>query len=201
LYRLALLLLVIIPFVPEILIFVVAAVARLMGCQPDQKGACVIGSIPVSDVIASALQISAGLMIAGVRSSNVWIVVFYIGVATWLVVCFIVLIQAWTRVHSRLLVGLVVALVFAILPYFGPMLSIANLANENCKPNEGSVSTCMIFGGYVGAPGDSPAHDAVLMGWLFFPYGALVAFGLFGLYAVTVMAVGVFSKRHLATSE
>jgi hypothetical protein len=58
---------------------------------------------------------------------------------------------------SRLVLGFAVAVVFAVLPYFGPMLAIANFANANCRPNEGGVGACIIFGGYVGGP--------YLMGW------------------------------------
>jgi hypothetical protein len=184
---------VIIPFLPEIVIWAVAAIAWTMGCQPDQKVPCLIGALPVSDVIGLALQTGAGLAIAGVRSSAVWLVVIHVAVAAWLVACYLALMQGWARMPSRLLLGFAVALIFAFLPFFGPMLALANLVNENCRPNEGGVGSCMLFGGYVGGPDHSPAHDAVLMGWLA-PHGALLALGIFGIYAIVVVVAGRHGK-------
>jgi hypothetical protein len=171
LYRVVLLLLVISPFVPEIAICVTAALARLKGCQPDQKDVCLIATLPASDVIGWALQMSAAFIIAVVRSSRKWLV--YVTIAGWLVACYIVLIQGWARMLS--------------------------LANENCRPNEGGVGDCIIFGGYVGDPNNSPAHDAVLMGWLA-PSGALLSVGIFVIYAIVVIALGVVSAKRSITS-
>ena len=192
--RFAFLLLVIIPFLPEILIWAAATIAELKGCQPDQKDACLIGTLPVSDIIAFSLYLGAGLIIAGVRASYVWLVVACGAMAGWLVACYAALILGWARVSSRLLLGFAVAAVFAFLPYFGPMLSVANLVNEHCRPNDGGVGACMMFGSYVGKPEASPAHDAVMLGWLA-PYGALLALAIFAVYAVVVIVIAIASAK------
>lgn len=185
-WQLLLLLLVLIPFVPEIMIGIAAGLAKLGGCQPDQKSACLVGSVAVSDIITAALQAGAGAIVAAVRSSYLGFVAIYAVIAAWLVLCYIALSLGWRRKPARLLLGLVIALCFAILPYFGPLLAIANLANESCRPNDGGVGSCLIFGGPIGSPDASPAHDAVSLGWMA-PYGALLALGIYVIYAVIVI--------------
>lgn len=188
LYRLALLVLVIVPFIPEIIIIGTIAVAKLMGCEPEQKNLCLIGSLPPSEIIRVSLQATATFIITHAGNWK-WLVGMYLAIAAWLVACWIVLFQGWTRVPSRLMLGFVIALAFAVLPYFGPMLSIANLVHENCRPNEGGAGPCVIFGGHV-----APAHDAVLMGWLVL-IGAPLALGMFVLYAVVVIAAAVWPEK------
>jgi hypothetical protein len=51
LWRLTLVLFVALPFLPEIAIYVVAALAKIKGCNVDEKAVCVIGSVPMSDTI------------------------------------------------------------------------------------------------------------------------------------------------------
>ena len=81
LWRLGLLLLVVVQFLPEIVIWLTAALAEIMGCQLDQKSACLIGSLPVSNIIALALvRARAGLIIAGIHTNDLWLVVLYVSV-------------------------------------------------------------------------------------------------------------------------
>src|SRR5580704_12424031 len=113
-WRLALLLLVALPFLPEILVWAVAAIATIKGCQIDAKTACVLLGVPVSDLISRALFV--GLFIA---------TGFGLGVcAGWLAICYLVTTLGWTRLWQRLLVGAVTTAIFAILPYFAPMLAV-----------------------------------------------------------------------------
>ena len=198
LYRLLLLLLVIVPFWPEIVIWTVSALARLNGCHPAQKDACQIGTVLVSDVIAWALRMSATAVITGVRHAYKWAILG--AICAWLVLCYAVVIRAWTHVASRLIIGFVVGVVFAILPPFGPLLAIATLVNDNCRPNEGYIGACTIFGAHVGDPQNSPVHDAVLMGYLA-ESGAPLAFGIFVLYAVLVIALRVLWRKTPAASQ
>jgi len=191
--RLALLLLIVIALLPEIAIGVVAAVAALKGCQPAQKDACLIAAWPASDIIGLALQAGAGWIVAGIRASAVWLVVAYAAVNGWLVASYIALTLGFARTVSRLVLGLALAAFFAFVPYFGPMLAIAGLANDNCRPNDGGVGPCMIYGGHVGSADASVVHDAVTLGWLA-PYGALLALGTFALYAI-VVAVSAAARR------
>lgn len=193
-WRLAFLLLVVAPFLPEIVIYLTAALAKIMGCQLDQKNACLIGPIPVSDIIAFALQVGAGLIVAARNNGILWLVVFFIVSTAWLVVCFVALTFGWAHARSRLLLGFAVALVFAVLPFFGPLLAIGNLVYQNCQPNEGGVGSCVMFGGYVGPP----AHDAVKAGWLILA-GAPIALGAFVIYAIVTIIIHAFSAKRAGT--
>ena len=195
LLRFLLLLLVIIPFIPVIAICMIAAVASLVGCQPDQKNVCLIGSLSVSDVIGWALRSGASFVADNARKSGEWLTWFYVTVGGWLVVSYVLVILGWARTLSRLLLGFAVTMAFAFLPYFGPMLAIANLTHDQCRPNEGYVGPCIIFGGQVG----DAAHDAVFIGWLAFRGGIRIALGLFVIYVIVVIVLGVVSaKRRVA---
>jgi len=141
-WRVVLLLLLIIPSLPEIAILVAAALAGIMGCELDQKDACLIGSLPVSDIIAFALQAGAGVVITGMRISHLWLIAFYVAIVGWLMVSYIALILGWAHTFSRLLLGFVVALFFAFVPYFGPMMAVSHLANNNCRPDDGGTRPC-----------------------------------------------------------
>jgi hypothetical protein len=190
-WRLSFLLLIVVPFLPEVTIYAVGTFAKLMGCQLDQKNVCLIGSIPVSNIIAFALRIGAGSMVAAWNNGSVWFTVFCAALTLWLIVCFVALTFGWSRTSSRLLLGFAAALVFAVLPYFGPLLAIGNLLNQNCQANEGGVGPCTIFGGHVG----SPAHDAVEAGWLILA-GAPIALGAFVAYTVVAVVIRTFSRKH-----
>jgi hypothetical protein len=190
-WKISFLLLVVAPFLPEITIFAAGILAKLMGCQLDQKTACLIGSIPVSNIIAFALRLGAGSMVAGWTHGTVWFILFCAAVTLWILICFVALTLGWSRTSSRLLLGLVVALVFAVLPYFGPLLAIGNLLNKNCQPNEGGVGPCIMFGGHVG----SPAHQAVEAGWVILA-GAPIALGAFAVYTVVALLIRSLSRKH-----
>jgi hypothetical protein len=190
--RLTFMLLVAIPFLPEIVMGGTAALAALSGCKPDQDKVCLIGAVPVSDVIAFALQSAAGW----VRLSYAWHVAMYAVLAVWIVVCYVALTRGWARLRSRLLLGFAVALIFAFLPYFAPMLTLDALAHGQCHANEAYVGACKIFGGEVGAP----AHDAVRLGWGFLYGGALLAPAIFVVYAIIVIAFHRVSAKRPVTS-
>jgi hypothetical protein len=193
--RLGLLLLVVIPFIPEIVIAVAGAFARLTGCLPDQKEACRIGSLAASDVINWGLQAGAGVRVAASIAS---LAGFYLAITGWLAICYVVLTLGWARLASRLVLGLVVALVFALLPYFAPWLSIANLVTkDSCDPNSGRA--CMIFGGGVKA-----AYAAVRVVSPELLYGGLLAIGIFfiyAIYAVVAAVIGAVLARRLVKAE
>jgi hypothetical protein len=193
--RLVLLLLVVIPFLPEIVISATAALARLMGCLPEQKEACRIGSLAASDVINWGLQAGAGVRVAASIAS---LAGFYLAITGWLGMCYVVLTLGWARLASRLLLGLAVALIFALLPYFAPWLSIANLVTkDSCDPNSGRV--CIIFGGGVKA-----AYAAVRVVAPELLYGGLLAIAIFfvyAIYAVVAAVTGAVSARRLVKAE
>jgi len=195
-WRLAFFLLIVVPFAPEITIYLVQAFAKVAGCQLDQKDACLIGRVPASEIIAFALRIGAGLIVGAMNNGLLWLAVFSAAVVLWMIVCFTALTVGWSRISSRLLLGLAAALVFAFLPYFGPLLAIENLLNQNCQANEGGVGPCIIFGGHVG----TPAHDAVRAGWLFLA-GAPIALGVFMIYTATTLAIHFLSGKRTVTSQ
>ena len=80
------------------------------------------------------------------------------------------------------MVALFVSLIFAIVPYFGPMIATEHLENPGCQPNEDGVGSCFMYGGEVG----SVVHKNLVLGWKIFT-GGPVAFGAFGLYALFLL--------------
>lgn len=186
LWRGALLAFVVLPFVPELLIIVTSAYAAAVGCQIASEVACAVGPPSASDVIRAALQ-AANFIGSKFADGNV--------VVAWLVLCFLLIVLGWDRLSSRLLLGLGVSLIFAFLPYFGPMLSIRPLENPDCSPNEGAVGPCKIYGGNV----DSAAHDAVRLGWKILD-GAPLALGSFLLFAMIAIAIHFIFKKPIAPS-
>jgi hypothetical protein len=151
-WRIALLALVLIPFLPEIVVLFASFGAQVGGCEPGANALCHLGPLAASSVIRGALQ--AGSLIA---------VGFSFGLsAVWLAVCYLAIVWGWRQRWSRIVLALAASVLFAILPYFGPMLSISPLVNAECHPNEGGIPPwCRIYGGDVG----DPAHEAVRIGW------------------------------------
>ena len=196
-FRILLPLLVVIPFIPELVIYLTGLVARLVGCLPGEESSCLILSVPVSDVIGAALQLKVGLIVPRAGELE-WFVGLYLVVTLWLAVCYVVLMQGWTRVSHRLLLGFGIALIFAVLPYFGSLLAIAGLENAGCRLNAGKDGTCVIFGGYVGGA-RSPAHAAGPMGLLAI-VGAPLALGAFAVFAVVVRVAGGRAKRPIPSA-
>jgi hypothetical protein len=173
-WRLTVLLLVVFPFLPEILVSVVAAVAITKGCPIDAKTACVLLGVPVSRVISYLL--TAGLFVAG----------GFVGLglaAPWLVMCYFYITRGWAGLVARLALALSVTLIFALLPYLAPALAIAPLINAHCQPNEGGVGRCLMFGGDV-----SGAHETIVLPWLI-TAGVPIAFGTAAVYAIVAAVV------------
>lgn len=185
LWRGGLLLLVLLPLLPEILILAVSVYAAAVGCQADAGFACAVGPPSASGVIRAALKVAYAV---GTKFADDNIVI------AWLVCCFLLIILGWSKLASRLLLAFGVTLIFAVLPYFGPILAIGPLVNPKCRPNEGGVPPeCTIYGGDVG----SAAHNAVRLGWKFF-YGAPVAFVAFVLFVILVLGAHLISRRRAA---
>jgi hypothetical protein len=187
-WRGAFLLLVLLPLVPEVLIIAASTYAGAVGCQVDSKMTCAVGPPSASEVIRTALQ-AANFIGSKFADDNI--------VLAWLASIYLLIILGWTRLSSRLLLALGASLIFAFLPYFGPLLAIGHLANPNCHPNEGGVPPeCTIYGGDVG----NAAHDAVRLGWKFF-YGAPIALAAFVIFVILTLGARVISRRRLASRE
>jgi hypothetical protein len=169
-----------VPFIPEIVIAATGVVAALRGCRAGQDDPCLIGSMLMSDIVSWALQLGAGFIMAGVQASDKWFIGFFIAMSVWLVTCYAVLLRGWTRIWTRLLLGLVAALAFAFLPYIGPKVALDAVV------------------GYVGKVDDGLTHEATQM-VLLAVFGAPLAAGIFVIYSIVVIALGVVSaKRRIA---
>jgi hypothetical protein len=178
-WRGALLLLIVLTFLPEIIILATSILAKMMGCQTGSEVTCTIGPSSAGDIIRNALK--AGSFV-GFRFSD--------GLAAlWLALACFLVSKGWTRLSSRLLLAFIVTLICAFVPYFGPMLSIGYLVNPNCNPNEGGIGPCMIYGGNI----DSVAHDTVRLAWRMID-GAPIALGIFVVYAIVLIGVRFFPK-------
>jgi hypothetical protein len=181
----ALLLLVVLPLLPEVLIIAASAYAGAVGCQVDAKMACAVGPPSASEVIRTALRV-AYLIGSKFADDNI--------VIAWLASCYLLIVLGWIRLSIRLLLALGATLIFGFLPYFGPMLAIYHLVNPFCHPNEGGVPPeCTIYGGDVG----NAAHDAVRLGWKFF-YGAPVALGAFAVFVILTLGARLVSRKRMA---
>lgn len=177
-WRLVLLLLIVLPFVPELAIYAVTVLAKLKGCEVTDKVVCTISNVPLSDIIAKILK--AAVWVAD------WMGDYGIAVF-WLCLCYLTITFGWRRLVSRLLLGLTVTLVFAVLPYFGPLLSIAHLANANCQPNEGGVGPCLMFGGNVGDVAHNTVNPKLVI------TGVVIALATSIVYVVVAVVIRFFS--------
>lgn len=184
----ALLLLVVLPFLPEALIIAASAYAGVVGCQVDAKMACAMGPPSASEIISTALR-AAFFIGSKFADDNI--------VIAWLASCYLLIILGWRRLSSRLLLALGASLILGFLPYFGPILAIGHLENAFCHPNEGGTPPeCMIYGGDIG----NAAHDAVRLGWKFF-YGAPAAFAAFVFFVIVTLGARFVSRKRTASQE
>jgi hypothetical protein len=151
-------------------------------------------------VIGFVLKVTAGFIVAYTSNSNLiggFITAgLFLVIVGWQTACYVVLSKRWTSVRSRLLAGFAVALLFAILPYFGLLMATAPLKNNiSCRlPDSKGSYACHAFGSYVGSADYNPMVNAGQLGWLFL-IGAPLALGMFALYAVFVVVEGRSANR------
>jgi hypothetical protein len=175
---LVLMLLVVAPFLPEIAIYAVTGLAKIKGCDVTDKAECMIGKVRLSEIIA--INLRAGVWVAE------WMGDYGIA-AVWLTLCYLAITFGWRNLVGRLLLGLAVTVVFAVLPYFGALLSISHLVNPNCQPNEGGVGPCVMFGGDVGDVAHNTVNPQLAMA------GFLIALVAFVAYAIIAIVLRLFS--------
>ena len=195
-WRLLLLALIILPFLPEITIYVAAALAKAVGCRLDDSDdlVCRLAGWQVSNVLDGALQI--GLLIS---------LGFAIGLAAiWLALCYYTVNKGWSRTTSRILLALLLTGIFAGLPYLAPNFALAHMVNPRCEAKGGS---CHVFGGKV----TSTAKDVVVVSDEPFianivetppgpiALGAPIAAGMLLIYAIVTIVV-VLRRRAAAAS-
>jgi hypothetical protein len=181
---------VIVPLLPEILIGAIAGLAILAGCTPRQiPPACKVQSFAVNEVIGW------GLSAAGILSSP-WSIYFYLALAAWLVVCLVVLNRGWERVMSRLVIGVAVTSLFALLPLLGPWYAIDTVADNSCNPQKAS---CVVFGGVV-----NNTYAALEKRYFNIPDAEVLLtaamVGIFVVFTIFVIVRGVISARRAVES-
>jgi hypothetical protein len=219
-WRIVLLVLVILPLLPEIVVLSVSAIAHLRGCRIDGSeidtagGQHIALEIPadpemVPNRFAPAPGSAGGeppracaigpfavssIIRVGLKGG------FFVGasfssgvVVVWLALCYVSITRGWTGFLSRLMLAFFVSLIFSFVPYRGPMMSIEHHRNPHCQPNEGGAGYCVIYGGDVG----SIVHYNIALGWKVIA-GVLVAFGAFGIYVLFLVVVGIASRRRAA---
>jgi hypothetical protein len=207
LWRLSLLVLVILPFLPEVAIYAVMGLAKARGCTLDN--ACRLNGTSLGDFVGAALQ--AGLFVS---------FGFGLGlVAVWIVLCCCTITNGWSRLSSRLLIALFVSIIFAGPLYVAPNIALGNLANSQCAAKgEGS---CKVFGAEITATAKDVAYlpyNPVVFDIISqkFPINAdviqqkdlgaigsgfVVAALAFLLYAIFAITVAIISERRAASLD
>jgi hypothetical protein len=180
-WRISLLFLVVLPFLPEVLVLATSAIANVAGCSVESQKACAFGRF-AAEIIKIATE--AGTLVGIVLGLG--------GVVLWLILCYTSITLGWEGLSRRILLALAIALVFAFLPYFAPALVLEPLVNANCQPNEGGVGPCVIYGGNVG----DAAHQTVSLPWVF-GVAALLTFATLAIYVVTVIIMRIVSRNRV----
>ena len=172
-WRGALLLLVLLPFLPEAAVLLTRLLARANGCDLGGQSACAFGPI-AAEIIRVALQ--AAWLIGMALASGFAVV--------WLALSYLAIARGWAHVGVQLLVALIVSVIAAFFPYFGPILSTESLLNPGCRSlNEGRIPpSCKIYGAEIG----ETAFAVGDLGWKFF-IGASIAFIAFVIFAIVVI--------------
>jgi hypothetical protein len=185
--RWPLLLLVAVPLLPEIFIWVVAAIAGLAGCKP---------SLACEDVSpAVSKMIEGGLWAAGIVRFT-WSTYFHLAIGAWLVVCLLILLRGWAGATSRLSIGAALTLFFAVLFVFGPWFAVYMVTDANtCNPQK--RTGCVLFGG---------AEESVRGAFQkadhgIFNEGTLLLVGIFVVFAIFVIGSGAISANRVTGSE
>jgi len=179
-WRVALLLLVLVPFVPEFVILGTSFFAQIRGCEVQGNDPCGIGLDSAPDLLRRALE--AGSFV-GYR--------FKEGLAAgWLAACYVLVTLGWSRLRSRLSLAFALSLGFAVVPYAGPLAAIGHLTNPECVPNAGGVVlpnkdvVCKIYGGDVGPVVHNVAGlaEEALRGKTSFVFAIFIFYGIITLF-------------------
>ncbi len=168
------------PFIPELLIRLIAALAQAKGCSAADTSPCALGPL------------DAGFLIAVMLTLGVWRALGFAfgGVLVWLFACLVAMSHMWRGLFLRLFGAFILTSVASLLPYLAPMMAMDDLRHAGCQPNEGGVGICMLFGTSLG---DAP-HLAVTAGWLVLI--GLPAAGLaFLVYAVIAIVLAIRARR------
>jgi hypothetical protein len=216
-WRILLLVLVLLPLLPEIVVLGVSTAAELTGCHfnappsnadlepqvPPDPSAVARGYRPPPPAVQERSKECALGSLAASAIRLALYMGFYIGYAfgfglsvVWLAFCYVSITRGWSRGISRLTIGLMVTLIFVFVPYFGPMIATMNLANPYCQPNESGVGPCFIYGEDVG----NIVHYNVGLTYSIVT-GAPSALGAFSIYALVLLIAALSSRRNAARGE
>jgi hypothetical protein len=172
-WQLVLILLVALPFLPELAIRVLAGAAHLSGCAAADPTPCTIGPLSLGAALRGAIQ--GAVAIAAVLGFG--------GVIVWLWLAFVAVHRGFPAMAHRLVIAFLVTVALAYLPYLAPGLAVADLMHADCQPHDAGVGACRIFGT---AMGRAPNETQVVQ-WFAFTGGpiALVMFAVYAFIAAT----------------
>jgi hypothetical protein len=185
-WRLALLLLVLLPLLPELVIYAVTALAKAGGCLVNDDWVCLIAGVRVADILAKMLKL--GISVARYMGE-------YKAAIVWLGFCYLAITFGWRRLASRLSLGLVVT-IFALALYFGPEKSIRDLGSNNCPLSGGGAVKCMIFGVDIADSTRGTVADPNVA-----TLGALMAVGAFVIYLIVTIVIWFCAASYQLTKR
>ena len=167
-WRLILVLLVALPFAPELAIRLVAGLGRALACDPAAAQPCMLGPLSLGLLLRPAIQAAVGVAV----------VLGFGGILVWLWLGFLAVHRGFPRLAHRLVLAFLLTTIFAYLPYLAPSLAIADLMHADCQPHDAGVGACWIYGT---AMGRAP-NEAQVVQWFAFTGGPL-ALVMFAVYA------------------
>jgi hypothetical protein len=182
-WRLFLLMLVLVPFAPELAIRLVAGAAALQGCAPADATACAIGPVSLGDLLRRAIEAA---VIAAMALG-------FGGVVVWLTLVFVAVNRGFATIPVRLVLAFVLTAVFALGPYLGPAVAVADLLHGDCQPREAGVGACRLYGTLMGRA----ANETQVVQWFAFLAGpvALVMFAVYAFVAATRAPISGAAKQ------
>lgn len=172
-WRLILLVLVILPFLPELAIRAVVGLASVAGCSPADAAPCTIGPVALGGLLRSSIAAAvATAMLLG-----------FGGIVVWLIAIFVAVHRGFATTAVRLVLAFVLTVVFVYLPYLAPALAIADLMHADCRPHDLGVGACRLFGTAMG----KASNDTQVVQWFTFLAGpvALILFAVYAFIAAT----------------
>ncbi|MBI5127981.1 MAG: hypothetical protein HZA66_00940 [Rhodopseudomonas palustris] len=190
-------LLVAVPFLPEVVMIVAALLGRAVGCHAGQDVECRLGPIDLGHLISVAFRPISWLTF-GSSNEAAWSIAFYLVVAAWTVSCYLLIVRGWTSLRSRLSIGFVIAVTLAVLPYSAPQFTIASIVDFNkCPINLGKDAKCLVFGGNI----DHSNSVLILSKLLWQQAGGAIAVMLFVAFAVGVLLMAARGRSRTAESR
>jgi hypothetical protein len=181
-WRKTLVVLLIVPFLPEIIASATILFAKAKGCTLVQTCTLTPNTSP-ADVIGQALQTGS--------DRNV---LFGVGLAAiWLAICYFVVLRGWHKAPVRLRLGILICVIFAILPYLWPGIVLGAVTNPFCDlVSTVGVTKCLVYKVDIGRAAYSAAGT-----WLWSFLGGPIAFVCFLVYLI-ILSVKARRSHHLS---